>query len=221
MTSILFVGLQSVKLLAQTQVSIGFKAGSNFAQWQYSEPSSSVQKSAIGLTASVPVEFQFNQLLGLQTELGFIQKGERSEFGNGSYSSRVTLNFIELPVVGRLSFGKGLKMVISFGPFGGFALNGKVKYSGSNTPGQSVGIDFEKDDVSRVDAGLLMGLGIKGPVANGYFTLDVRYAYGLIDVSTESQNSFQVHNKGLNMMVGFLIPVNKKKASTTTENKTL
>ena len=206
-------------LLAQIQTSIGLKAGVSLAQWQMSEPISGSHRNAKGFTSSVPIEIMFNEKLGLQTELSFIQKGTFIEAIDNTWSTKITINYLEIPVLAKLCLGKKIKLAINTGPFLGVALNGKVINTESHYPTRESGIDFERDKVNRVDAGISMGLGVKIPVLNSFVTLEFRYAYGLVDVSTEIPNSVKVNNKGLNITVGFLVPTKSKVGEMKVENK--
>jgi hypothetical protein len=201
---------------AFSQTNIGFKAGLTVSNWAYSEPTTVTQERKMGIQAALPIEINFNQLIALQPEFCFIQKGDKTEFGNGSYTSKVSTNNLEVPLLLKLKFGKSMAFVINGGLYGGFALKGKVKYEGSSNSAEEREIDFEKDKVRRADAGVILGIGFKAPMNNGYFTMDLRYTYGLTDLSMESSNDLKVHNEGFNLAIGFLIPANRKKTGSAT-----
>ncbi|HRJ31041.1 MAG TPA: porin family protein [Cyclobacteriaceae bacterium] len=193
-------------------------------------------KSKPGFTLGAAVNYGLTDMLSVQPELNFIQKGFKEEYSESwdeevdgrwfyyqnDFKQVVTINYIELPVLARATFGKVTKFHVMAGPSLGFALGGKYKQEGSFTesyddevfvyPNDAKGSikfgkipdGYEGNDRyidNRIDFGLQFGGGVL--VANKIL-LEVRYGLGLSN-SAESTATYEKKNRVIQFTVGMPI----------------
>jgi opacity protein-like surface antigen len=159
-------------------------------------------KSKIGFTLGAAFNFPITESFSIQPELSYVQKGTKSKesYTDGPnptdiYESenKITINYLEIPVLAKYSFGEGTKFFLNAGPSLGFGLGGKTKreitqsYGGQSASGEIEGDvkfgdldeDAEEGDVyldNRIDFGVQLGAGVL--IANK-IQIDVRYGLGL------------------------------------------
>lgn len=204
------------------QVSVGLRGGVNLARWEW-EKSADVNKSAIknmtGIYVAAPVEIAVTPYFSIQPELAFIQKGvrlnDKTIFSEQTLESdaRTILNYLEVPVLAKAHVGNELFRVFAVaGPEVAYALNGKVKLEMTTSNGTTEtsktdeNIDFKDANMSRFDAGLLLGGGVEMKVGVGSVILDARYNLGLTNLSTDSE-AHAVYNRGIMLSAGFKVPL--------------
>ena len=196
-----------------------------------SDPEEGDPKAKIGLTFGAAFNFEINDVFSLQPELTFIQKGFRTEtsaredLGNGDFfaessKDKFIINYIEVPVLGKATFGSSTKFYFTFGPSLGLGIGGKYKYdyTGSysyqgitDSESESGSIDIKFGDEpenseeiyieKRVDIGLQVGAGL---IIMDKINLDLRYGLGLTSLSSD----VTVQNRALQFTVG--IPLKLK-----------
>jgi len=161
----------------------------------------------IGIAAAIPLG---GDMFTLQPELLFHQKGYTSKYEDSevSESYRTTLNYLEVPVLAIVNFGK---FYAATGPYIGFGVGGK--YTGHNTyQGQTAAhegkIKFgeEPDNyhgsnayVNAFDFGIQLGAGVKVSV----IVIDLRFGLGLTDLIDKQDLNTQTLNRSLQLTVGF------------------
>nr|MBS0037708.1 PorT family protein [Saprospiraceae bacterium] len=184
---------------------IGVRAGVNLASQEYDPDITQDQSSIIGLNLGVIYEMGISELLTIQPELHFIQKGAKDEFDElgGSYESEIRLNYLELGIMARLDlldFGNDAGLYVGITPNLGYALSGKTKSSGSFggiSFDDEEDIDFDDDGIERLDFGIGLGAGVNF----GNFFIDARYNLGLADIVED--DDLTVNNKGILVGVGY------------------
>lgn len=163
-----------------------------------------------GFTGGLGVNILLNEKLSLQPEINFIQKGANAEFKQGIgdgilevRSTDVRINYLELPVLVKYSFGDGeVKGYVNAGPSVGYGLGGKTDYSlkyilGNETVYQESGkgsvkfedapLEYPAEDVyfqNRVDIGFQAGGGV---LLFDKVIVDARYGYGFTSLDDESK----------------------------------
>jgi hypothetical protein len=104
---------------------------------------------------------------------------------------------IELPVLARVHFHD---LYLNAGPYAGYNIGGRLKIDGSeNMLGTSSRISFGNSsaDFKRWDFGLQAGAGYNFKMKKSTLTVDVRYGYGLVNISRDVQR----YNRMLNISV--------------------
>lgn len=194
------VFFQSTILLAQSKTSIGAKLGLNYSkQYIYSNQIASPVLSKIGIYVGVPIELKFSKLFAFQIEPSFIQKGYKYFYGSRSYSV-ANINYLELPIFLKLLIGEKIQFNIVAGSSAAVAIGGGIKTPSSPTQL----LDFKNGNYNRYDFCLQTGTGLKIPVKKRAIIIDIRYCYGLYDISKENSNTTKVNNRGLVATTGVM-----------------
>lgn len=197
---------------AQAQISIIPKGGVTLATVSHDEEPRG-QESKVGFVGGAAVEIGLvENFFSVQPELLFIQKGEK--YDAAGVTTRSTLNYLELPVLAKVSFGSEvIKGYVNAGPSLSLGLSGTHKVEGGETPGErairfgSRGSDANRQYVdSRFDFGLQFGGGVRVGVGPGAVIGDVRYGLGLTDLYDEDRSK----NRAFAFTLGYAIPLSGK-----------
>ncbi len=216
----IFAGLIS-PCMAQT-FSVGPKLGIHIATWggpdidDYYYGDNNLEYRT-GLLAGAAFEFGFNDLLALQPELLFMQKGAKNsaDYSYPGYEisaeAGIIFNYIEVPVSlkFKFGFGGGNGLYLSTGPSFGFLMSGKTILKSTvngETEKETDSIDFDDNELNRIDLGLTIGTGVFFNAGLGVVFLDGRYVYGLADIDGEDSD-FSIFNRGFSIGVGYLFTI--------------
>lgn len=165
----------------------------------------------IGFTLGVG----FNMPLGegpisLQPELNFIQKGFKEEYDvfGTTVDSKTTLNYLEVPVLVKATFGEATKFYVNAGPSVGFGLGGKVKAEAGDQE-EEMDVKFgdgDDEDVfyveKKTDIAFQLGGGV---IIAEKIMLDIRYGLGLTDLYEDAK----VKNNVFQFTVGIPLSISK------------
>lgn len=216
--NLIFIFLMFISFQSYAQITITPRVGTTFSTIGFSdelqnELFGSNNKSNVGIIGGVELGIGISDLFSIQTGVNYTQKGTKYEEGNESLSAG--LNYIELPLLARVSFGSDkVKAYVNAGPSLGFALGGKFK-------GESDGLSFEEDITfgdgeddafsNSVDFGLQFGAGIGYAVGPGSIVLDLRYGLGLSNLFETPDNVDRSLLKSTNnvfaVSLGYAIPL--------------
>ncbi|MBX2898068.1 MAG: PorT family protein [Cyclobacteriaceae bacterium] len=189
------------------------RAGATFSWVQFDDPSLT-QTEKQGFTFGLGYNFKISNRISIQPEFNFIQKGFSSSetytvypYGGGYYDVSVMdkkgLNYLQLPLLGKVTLGNKIKVFLNAGPALGFGLSGKGSYS-YNTEGvdglgdpisANVNIDYKvifkeaplgyegEDDYikERIDVSAQFGLGIS---LFDKVILETRYGHSISSFNT-------------------------------------
>ncbi len=147
---------------ANAGIRFGVKGGVNFANFNYSGPSSVSLDNSTGWQVGVMTQFKLPIIhLGLQPELLYtVKKASISDQTN-------SIGYFEIPVNVHWSFGlKNLRPYLLAGPYFSYAVN----FSGDA---------FSKDNIDRFD----WGIGVGGGLEIWKLQIGLRYAWGLQNIS--------------------------------------
>lgn len=159
---------------------------------------------AFGITAA----YGFNNILSLAAELNYTTMGGKkngmqalSGYGsNGTlyadFENKTVLNYLELPVMARVTFGKAFRYYANLGIFGSYLLSAKNETSGSSAlykdangtqvyDGTKVSFDKNTDIKSQVkdfNFGIVGGLGAGYTFGQHGIWLDGRYVMGMPNI---------------------------------------
>jgi hypothetical protein len=228
---LLFLTVFVICVQAQTIIP---KAGFTLSRIKFEE-GDEYQKNKAGFTLGVGVNFELGEIFSLQPELNFIQKGARLELNEEFLDTRIhseskiTINYLEIPVLARASFGNSTRFYVSAGPSLGIGMGGKyyfeetTSYMGfSETENNNRKIKFgdepsnynpETDDYvyipKRLDVGLQIAI---GTIIAEKVMIDIRYGIGLTNLNDEDENNNDdddsLYNRTFQFTVG--IPINLK-----------
>jgi len=147
-------------------------------------------------------------VISLQPEINYIQKGVK--FEEGDISDKYTLNYLEVPVLVKATFGEGTKFYVNAGPSVAFGLGGKNKWEEGNEEGESdikFGDEDENSDDFYIEKGTDIGLQLgAGVIVAEKVMIDVRYGLGLTDLYDNNS----VKNNVLQFTVGIPLSIGGK-----------
>lgn len=171
-----------------SNVSIGVRGGADISRVFFS-PSVRQKMMNPGMTAGVMVRYIEENHFGLIAELNFVQRGWKENFEEAPYDYKRTLNYIELPVLAHIYFGRRGKFFFNAGPQVALFL------------GESTSANFDPKDMAslpdfpynnrmneqmlmdvtqKIDYGISAGLGGEFNInPRNSISLEARFYYGL------------------------------------------
>ncbi len=137
------------------------------------------KKSMNGIQAGASLQAGITPQFSLVTELYFIRKGGKLKTTNplSGKESTLRLNTLELPVLARFHMGK---FFLNAGPSIAYNLSGNKKINEVST---KLSFNNTSEGFKRFDAGIQLGGGIEFPFKQKRIALDIRYSYGLTNIS--------------------------------------
>lgn len=181
---------------AQDTVAVGVKGGAAFTTLRFEneeEGRTQTSDTRPGFIGGLFIIWPAGRTFALQTEVLFSQKGAKFEGPN--FSARTTINYVETPVLLRVSSAKsgGMSFHVFAGPSFAFWVSGETT---STVQGQQ-GTDEIDNDFKRFDLGLTVGAGVEF----GRLVVDGRYTLGLLDVDKQIDEA-TIRNRGFAFMTG-------------------
>jgi hypothetical protein len=169
-----------------------------------------------GITLRYTSEKYFSMVCALQGEVNYTQYGWGENFEDVDASYERTLNYVQIPLLARLGWGKeqrGCMFYFLAGPTVGFFLNESTKSEGDIT--QLLGHQEQHDMPleKKFDYGITAGLGFELNTKIGHFGLDARYYYGLSDIYGNSKKDTfgRSANGGIIAKLTYLVDLVKTK----------
>jgi hypothetical protein len=178
--------------------SMGPEVGANFSKWGGDADESDYKA---GLIAGGFVTYSIRDTYAFTAKVLFSQKGAAYTQDGGlgdDVDVKTQLNYIEIPVLGRLFFNREgtVRPNVFLGPSFGFLTGAKFKVEDEDYED----IEDYKDAFNTFDLGLAAGLGLSIRVANEmYFIVDARYTYGLSDLG---KGSGSINNQAVAVSAG-------------------
>ncbi|HEX5112270.1 MAG TPA: porin family protein [Saprospiraceae bacterium] len=181
----------------ETRSRVGLRAGVVISKQQFDQGDLDVNPdSKFGLDLALIAEFPLGENFALSPEFHWMQKGSKIEDINGGFpESTSTLNYLEIPVLAKFTFGDEAAFNVFFGPSVGYLFSATDKDGDGNTN------DIDLEDFNRTELGAHLGAGIRlGPVV-----LDVRYILGFSNIANiDEDDDLEIHNRsygaGLSIM---------------------
>jgi hypothetical protein len=157
----------------------------NFNYGKSNSQLSSYKKNFQGLQAGFSYQAGITPIFSVVPEIYFAMKGGTLQENNPLTSAKSTLrvNSLEMPVLARIHINK---LYLNAGPYVGYQVGGRMKVDGSSTSPETISkVSFGNSatDFKRWDAGLQAGAGYNFNLRQSILTLDVRYGYGLVNIS--------------------------------------
>ncbi len=153
------------------------------------------KKNANGIQAGASFQAGLTPGFSLVSELYFMRKGGKLKANNPLTNNESALRFntIELPVLARFHFGK---FYLNAGPSIAYTLSGNRKITDLYS---KLLFGNTSEGFKRIDAGIQMGGGFEFPLKQKRIALDIRYNYGLTNISYGSE----IYSRGLMISVHF------------------
>lgn len=172
----------------EAQMSLGVHGGVNLSQVMFSP--SIRQKFLPGANAGINFRYTEEKHFGFIIEANFEQRGWAENFDEAPFSYSRTINYVQIPFMSHIYFGRRHKFFINLGPSVSFKTGDSVK---SNFDYSNVGSvpDFPVHTSQQygyptkgaVDFGISGGLGGElGITRRHSIYLEVRYYFGIANV---------------------------------------
>ena len=181
---------------SQAQAKLGFRAGVNISKQQFKQGNLDEDPgSKFGLDLALISEFELSPMVALTPELHWMQKGSKiDDLGGGLGSSARTFNYLEIPVLFKLTFGEEPGIFVFGGPSLGYL------FSATDKDGDGNSNDIDLEDYKRTDVGAHLGAGINaGPV-----NIDIRYMAGFSNIANFEVDDVEVRNSGFGAGISFM-----------------
>lgn len=196
--TMLLVGLSA----AFAQAQIGLRAGANWATIVDGQDAMDGVEEPWrpGITLGIASSFQINEMFAIAPELNYSQRGYKMEFADfPDESSELRFNYLEVPILFRLSFGDVLKGYVNAGPAFSYWLGGK------DDDGDKIDFD-DSEDFKRFEIGASVGGGVQLDTEAGSFLIDLRYTRGFTDLIGDLSGDDQFKNQLIGVSLIFLVP---------------
>lgn len=184
--TLLFISISATSFSQNSRFSVSLNSlTTNFNYGASNGDLKSYKKDFKGLQVGVSYQAGISPVFSVVPELYFAMKGGTLKADNPLTLNQSTLrlNSIEMPVLARLHFRD---LYLNAGPYVDYTLSGRIKIVGSEAvPETSTKISFGNavEDFKRWDFGVQAGAGYNFNMKRSVLTLDVRYGYGLVNIS--------------------------------------
>jgi hypothetical protein len=177
---------------AYAQVRAGLKGGAILANLSQEPEQNDCCDNKTGFAAGAFFSLGIANVIGIQPEVMYVQKGAKSTDGLGDEET-LNINYIDIPVLVTLGIptGTGVRPFFVGGPVFSFKAGTANVESGGN---KDESID---DDVSSNDMGIAFGAGLD----IGKAIVEFRYNWGLKDVNEDDRD--RTRNRGFLILGGF------------------
>lgn len=213
---------------AIAQVQVGPKIGMNLYKindGEKIEEEGVSEPFAIGFNLGLATSFNVSENFAVAPELIYTQKGASTKAEDGDNYGKITskLSFIEIPVLGRVSFGDVVKGYVNVGPSLGYWIGGsttiKAKTNGESekerrklkfvSEGDQINFDEEipipAEEANRLEIGAVLGGGAMLNTGAGDILFDLRYQAGLTNMIDFDDDDYKFRNNGLAISVIYLL----------------
>lgn len=183
----LVVVLMMTVSLLSGQSKIGIRAGVISAKQDIQNETGTYDLSSkLGADIALIADFPIG-IFSISPEFHWLQKGGKVNDlqGNIGEVSR-TFNYLEIPLLLKLNFGKGVGFSLFAGPSFGYLLNGTDKDMDGST--SDIDLDFYKQTE--------FGAHVGGGIGLGPIKVDLRYVFGLTDIF-DGSNDIEITNSSI------------------------
>ena len=126
------------------------------------------------------IDIRLSPSSSIYLEPMYLQKGGKIEEGsdpNNQPPGEFTIDYLEVPILFKYTFGQEIKPYIIAGPSVGFRLSSELVF-------ELAGYKFTgdlNDVLESIDLGLTIGGGVQYPVSFGLLFIEAKYNYGLVN----------------------------------------
>lgn len=197
---LLFVSVNAFSQTSKFSVSLN-SLSTNYNYGKLNSNLVSYKKNFSGLQAGFSYQAGITPVFSIVPEFYFAIKGAVLKANNPLTVNKSTLRTysLELPVLARFHINR---LHINAGPYTAYNLGGRIKTEGSaTTPESSTKIQFGHNatDFKRWDVGFQAGAGYDFKLKQSTLALDVRYGYGLVNISNDVERYNRMLNISLQM----------------------
>lgn len=146
------------------------------------------------------------------------------------FRNETILNYIELPVLGRLILGERVRFFVSAGPYVGLLVGHRAVTAGASAifldEGQTMPVIIPPateplvvdlaadtdvgDSLKKWNAGVQGGLGVLYPLGRGDVTLEARFELGLTTIQRDVTTSGRSRTGAIVLAVGYSLPLRRR-----------
>ncbi len=174
--------------------------------------------ATIGYSAGVAFQYNFPKMISIRTNLAFERKGSTRKFPAkdqdnntiGKITFNTNFNYLTIPVLARITFGRKIKLFINIGPYFGYLIKQTEVMEAFNEFPETTTNNTEND--KRFDVGITGGIG--GGIAiheRILLTLEIRNNLGLYNISKiPVYNDGSVKTNSTNLLVGIVYHLGEK-----------
>lgn len=206
--SLILVLLGMVSAEAQThfasRVDVGVRGGVTMSEVMFKP--SITQKFGLAQTYGVTFRYSEENHFGLIAEVNFVQRGWAEKFEDLPYKYQRTLNYIEVPVMSHIYFGKRGRFFFNAGPEVSYYLGDKISSNFDyGNPGDLPGFNDKNRRTEqltvqvsqKLDFGIVAGLGGEFSInRRNSLAVEARLYYGIGNVMPSGrQDTFSVSNQ--------------------------
>lgn len=219
--NILLAGALLACLTASAQVGeyrnkwdVGFNGGINLNKVGFKPKIKQGYEKGVGFGAMVRYtsEKYFKAVCSLQMEVNYNQWGFSEIIDEGTYSYSRRMDYVQIPLMARMAWGKeekGAQFFFNAGPYANFLLSETESRSGDFTDATNYEYSHLAD--KTFDYGILAGMGAEVNTGIGRFDVEARYDYGLGNLYDNSKKGyFSIsNNAAIQVRIAYWIPVKK------------
>ncbi len=213
LTLLLGIGLAGAQSHYDSNISLGVRGGADMSK-MFFHPSVE-QLFNFGATAGITFRYVEERHFGLIAELNFSQRGWKEDFEDAPYNYSRTLNYLQLPILAHIYFGRRGRFFINLGPEFGLMLGDKTSANFDPTQIETLP-DFPYKNrmtsqltepvKSKFDYGITAGLGGEFLVnPRNSLSIEARFYYGLGNVmAAKRTDPFQTSTQmTLSLAIGY------------------
>ncbi|AFD08419.1 porin family protein [Solitalea canadensis] len=151
-----------------------------------------------GFHAGVYADIGINNLISIQPEIIYSQKGYRTNYSflGVDRTTTVSYNYLDIPFMAKIKTGTGFNVFA--GPAVSFLMDRKVKDSGDDGSFETGDGVIDEDNFRKADIGGVVG----GEYDFGKFNLGARYNFGLQKLD-KNDASVKARNNNIQVSLGF------------------
>jgi hypothetical protein len=175
---------------SQKKLSFGFRISTSLGfHTTQSMLSSSSFTPKSGYSFGALAEYKIIGPLSVRAEILYSNRGFKDKVnftdasGNAYYEGyiKTNMNYIDLPIMAKISFGNTVKPYFLIGGFGSIFLNGKQK-NNFTIPGSTADISSSPYKAPSYDFGALGGFGLDFKISSLILFTELRYNHGLVNL---------------------------------------
>lgn len=170
----------------------GVLIGANFATIEFSGSDENWDRRT-GLVGGAFVTLPLSSSFSVQPEVLYSQKGAKAKEGGDEIT--LELDYLDIPVLARVTAGGPTGLVLFGGPSFGFKVRARSKLDvGGTKEDTDIG-----SDVETFDLGLVVGAGLQ----SRSILVDARYQWGLSNINKDEFDATEVKNRVFSVLLGF------------------
>ena len=207
---LLFGLLISLSISFSGQVRLVILGGINNAKLNGDQPKNGQYKGAIGFSGALYLDVQLSKLITLSFQPTYLSEGTRVFYSlpfekEPVNSLKVSLNYFSVPILVKISSLNQRWYAIG-GLEPALLLDGSITDNYDN--------EETLEELAEWNLSVIFGAGVRFPLKFGWIVVELRYAQGLVNLTDEPiERSYipRVKTTGTRLLVGYEIPLSKKK----------